>query len=489
MIKKVLNFSEENDGLGNENNTPTEETNQSNEPSRSSPTETAEEMRQRRLNRFATKPSTPSTTVIDNKPKTTVFQTPTQSPTKSIDIPKKSTNDTLNISSPIKSPIKSPEKSPGRSPGDITKWEHLYISKILKVTTIQEKVSSGIYYLNYLVKDLESQGETETKLSTQLLDRILVEQLTYNENCYQAPFGYLLNCINNIHTESRKIKMTPIRTKIVESVEEMLFNYCELITCNPDLFQVSDEKTSIDEFYDALIQRTLPPRFIDTFISNLKKSNKISQVFEPLFEILRQKSLKASIDDSSASDIVGIFCDLMGYNEIASIIINSDKWLASSTSTGKIIEIETYLGRLLSFGCIPTTQSAAVATKHFSDPANMSNNDLLGLGKSFRLKINTIVKSIYSCLLNLIKNLKQNDLGKEAWLSWVAQALESNTELLKYRVDVEKVSGMAMLFNICLVCFAFCKPIIDQGSKAVSLIYYVHLHCKKKIEKNSLHFS
>lgn len=387
------------------------------------------------------------------------------------EIEKKDTPKTPEIDKNENEPEKTLSSSL-RSSGNIEKWEDRIIREIFNVTLYPEKHSSTIYYLYNVAKKLEE--SSCYTLSIAQIDQILEEQLKNNSKTSENPLNYIMKCLNNLQREIRKTRTSNNKQEKFKTIEKILMNHIVLIVTNS-----SDYKVKIDpakELLDCIINGNISSKYLSEIIDILIESKQIC-VFTKIFSFLMEEIKKTSLDDNFSTKLIGVFCELLNNVHIATVIISDDHWLASPNSTGIQIEQQTYLGVLLSLGCIPTKSSSAIASKYFINSSSMSPSSIEGIRKSFRIKLNSNVNVIHHSLMSLIKNLKEP--GKEAWLSWLAQLLEANKELVKMRPNPHVISGMSLLFNVSALCYQFCTPIISSGSKAVSLTFFFNNVMKK----------
>jgi len=474
MLHKVLSVPNNGDNAETENNTTTEE-----ETAPVVVQPTADEIREHRMNRFAQQAanSTPSPTAPPTAPKQEKKRSQhLTTPTKPQPIPKK-----------VDSSPQRQSLSPIKSPGTPVKWEDTLLSKVFGVTLQAEQQSSQCDYLPILAKNLKNYDEPPV-LRTALLDQVIVEQIKYNPKKNSAPMDYLVQCVGTLNSELRRTRTNKARNIIFEETESIILNYCAMMIVHPDLF--CDENGEIQfnpikQLLQNVIDPSVPNRFLADLFDRLKQQTTLKQVILSLLTELRSVSMDASLNDSFPNDLIGAFFELMSDKEIASIVFSDDSdWLCPPDATGRDVEELTYLGRLLCFSVIPTRQSNAVFKKHFSNPSSLSRRDFEGLSKSFQTKLDTIVKTIHSCLMGLFKTLKET--AQNAFLSWLGQLLEGNRDLMKLRPNIDNLSGMGLLFNVSYLCYLFCEPIITKlREKAFPKIDAAYLQSGLRIDVSS----
>jgi len=363
-------------------------------------------------------------------------------------------------------PTKSPPQETTTTTGNTTIWEDKIIRRVFGVTLQPEQQSTDCNYLPEVVKNLQKNNQPRL-LSTSLLDQIIVEQIERKIRQSLTPLKYLVQCSVALSSEMRCTRSNKQRNIIFQEIQDIIVNYCALILAQPELIELSADISSIlgakhyhfNDLLHALNDSAVPTRLLSDLFDRLKEDGHLAQVVIPLLEQLRLNSRGTTLNDSYPTEITGIFTDLLNDKDIAIIAISdASQWLTKPGASGRSVEELTYLGSLLSFSVVPTRHSSDVMRQHFMNP--MSRRDFEGIRKSFQTKIDTIVKTMHSCLMNMFRTCKEP--AQQAVLAWLAQILEGNRELLKSRPNTELISGMGLAFNVSYLCFLLCEPIITK---------------------------
>ena len=426
-------------------------------PNDSSSPMSEEEIRKLRLARFnqkQTKNETPeeskSSEIKKNEEKEIVIPTPTLSVTKE------------EVKKSKKSSV-SPHSPQGKS-----NWEHNFLSRVFSVTLQPEESSSSVSYLKFLANDLISSNEPLI-LCSYLMDRLVVEKLTFY-SCNEQ-FIYLMKVLKTIKSESRVAPKS--KKNFVQTVESLVLNYSLLLLEKPNIFLSENESNitcnPIEELMTCLGDNTLPSGYMNEVIDVMQEKGNLKDLVLPLFHTIHDKLKTMNLLSEDLMLYINIFSELMSFPHVATIIIDEiPGWLANNNANGFEVQLQTYLGSILSFGCIPSANQSTVAVTHFQNSENLLNSQRQAIYDSLRRSMDAIVQQVNSLVKNLLVKLKENDKGKEAWLSFAAQALNSNREYSKMRYNAKIVADRPLLLNIGSVLLNFSEPIIRQGSKSVS---------------------
>ena len=369
--------------------------------------------------------------------------------------------------------IAEKSKSSGQSPKSPVKkinWEHNLLCGVFEVTLQPEEAGLSRSYLKYLAKELQEDGQP-LELSCFLLDRVMVEQLSYN-GPRKGKFMYLMKVLNTLKTEARTARSG--RKQLIANVESLVLNYSLLLLERPTLFNLEEDfdgNSPLDELVVCLHERLLPSGYMSEVVSYLEEQRSLQEFVVPIMTLLHTKLVSKSLVNEDLMLFISVFNELMSFKQIGSVVVDTiPGWLANEGANGAQVQAQTYLGTMLGYGCIPNRRQSAVAVLHFQNADTMSRNQLEPIYQSLRGNILAINTNIHAMVKGLITKFREGDRGKEAWLSWVGQALNSNRGYLKTRFDDSLVSDLALLFNTGYVLYLLTEPIINQGTKAVSIM-------------------
>lgn len=150
---------------------------------------------------------------------------------------------------------------------------------------------------------------------------------------------------------------------------------------------------------------------------------------------------------------------LLDHKEAQSVFVSSSTFLSPHLN-GKQVQMETYLGRYLSFSCL------AQETKGFKDQyfrGGLAKQSLSGLNRltdTVAEQLHSMHKSVQEVIAKLLKNREV----KDRVIDWLRRAVSLNMEKQKMFTQMP-VASDGFIYNLIDVMLLFCKPFTAKFSE------------------------
>ncbi|EAL61256.1 U box domain-containing protein [Dictyostelium discoideum AX4] len=315
--------------------------------------------------------------------------------------------------------------------------------------------------VNEQIKEEIKDGQL--KLDKPVLDRILVERLSTKVQGVPA-VEYLISCFNRIQQTIKK-KMA-IDQQILKDSTELVLLYFGLVLTIPDMFQNTSSSYGIGpvQLMPYLCGETteeLTDEFIFKFLSEYQED--LTPIFEPIFLDLI-KILSTTTLTGNVFPYYKVFSRLVQFKAVSDLVVTLQCW-NSPNFNGKEMERNTILGSL--FSPSSASDDGSTIKQYFSNASTMNKNTI---GDAF-ISIRQIQMNIHNGLVDLLKGfLKVQQENKEAFLSWLASAVEKNLERNKLQVDRTKACSDGFALNLCAVLVLLCEAFVDIDCSKVSMV-------------------
>ncbi|KAF7298968.1 U-box domain-containing protein [Mycena indigotica] len=464
------------------------------------PQDDAERIRLKRLAKLQN--ATPSTSQTPPAPATPPQQPPPQ--------PKR----TLPVFKPTLPPaatspvLPAKKKAPAIVPLDVDVWEHETIGRVFNVT-LDSKVAqdSGyeIVWLKPLAIELETENSTPLRLTTDIIDRLLIARLEMDPGnmsddldflpvlaslpAQQTIFEYLVGCWKRSNaSRSALMKKTyaPLdlqnALRRLDKIHELIISYTGLTLQEPEMFpQPSGRLLGPPELVTPLLSlsalsaplmsssssspNSLAPSDIGGFLQDLARrfepDNEIDGILGPVVtQLLFHESLSRPEGllggDSGWRGVIGGLDALVSVKSIASMITRLEDWNPPN-ATAATIEHISLMGPLCRLGVFGR-EWPSVAQAYFTDPEKRSRDDVNSSFASLRGSMKSLQSALFR-IFNII--VRASTESREAVLDYFARVISLNVKRAGMQVEPDSVATDSFVVNMQSVLLCFAENFID----------------------------
>ncbi|KAF9454682.1 hypothetical protein P691DRAFT_804031 [Macrolepiota fuliginosa MF-IS2] len=437
------------------------------------------------------------------------------------------------IPSPIRRPLPGELKQPPLSgPSSVKKkvvpkldfinWENQTIQDILRVTLnkeVAESTGHEIAWLKNLRDELISEGISDDKLSTDLIDRLLIARLELNpqimtDDLEYLPvivslpaitiFQYLVGSWKRLNAARsalvKKNYSPPDAQKALEKLErlrQLLISYAGLTLQEPEMFpQPPGRLIGAPELVAPLLSLsalsapllsgpstdpyTLDSSDIDQFLQELARrfeDDELESVFGPVVKsLLSHESLSRpeglAGGDAGWRGVVSGMELLVSIRSVAVMITGMEEFNPSE-ATAATLEKVSLMGPLCRLGVFGN-EWPAIAKTYFADSEKRTQADIDSSFASLRGTLKSLQSSIFQIFNSL---LRASTDAREAVLKYFARVISLNNKRAGTHVDPETVASDSFMVNLQSVLYKFADPFIDATYSKMDRIdplFYIH---------------
>lgn len=370
-------------------------------------------------------------------------------------------------------------RKPQRSPEEI---EDIILRKIFMVS-LSDSSDPRIVYLELTAAEILSESK-ELRLSTDLMERILIDRLSGNfPSSVEPPFQYLVGCYRRAYDEGKKIgsiKDQNIRSQmesVVKQAKKLCVSYCRIHLGNPELFPNNDNSSkspllqllfsevssSMDGFGSSSSGGTqCPPGFLEELFRD-SDFDSLDPILKGLYEDLRGSVIKVSALGNFQQPLRALLY-LLNFPVAAKSLVNHLWWIPKGVYlNGRVIEMTSILGpffhvsALLDHTIFKTQPD--VGQQCFSEASTRRQADLLS---SFTT-IKTVTNNLYDGLSELLRSLLKNTDTRENVLEYLAEVINKNSSRAHIQVDPLSCASSGMFVNLSAVMLRLCEPFLDAN--------------------------
>ncbi|KAF8158117.1 ubiquitin elongating factor core-domain-containing protein [Crassisporium funariophilum] len=487
-----------------------------NEPT---PQDDADRIRLKRLAKLQNAPASTSSTPGTSTP---VAATPSPVPPK----PKPSPRPIVqaSITPPPRQALGLAKKKVTVVKLDLPTWENDTLGSVLKVTldaNVAEKSGYEIVWLKHLAVELSEEGVSSSKLSLDILDRLLISRLELDPQVMtdeldylpvlvslppqQTIFEYLVGCwkrLNAARSVVIKKGYTPVDTQNaldrLEKIRELVISYTGLTLQEPEMFpQPSGRAIGPPELVTPLLSlsalsapllsnsstsvNSLSPSDIEQFLQDLARrfepDNELGDILGPVVrELLFHESLfkpeGLGGGDASWRGVVSGLEVLVSIKSIATMITRMEEW-NPELATAATFERLSLLGPLCRLGVF-SVEWPGIAQTYFSDPERRTRDDIESSFASLRGTLKSLQSSLFQIFNTLVRAGPES---REAVLDYFARVVSLNVKRSGMQVDPTTVASDSFVLNMQSVLLRFAEPFMDANYTKMDRIdplYYVH---------------
>ncbi|EGG14916.1 U box domain-containing protein [Cavenderia fasciculata] len=351
----------------------------------------------------------------------------------------------------------------------MNEMDYFILEKIFLIYFNQTSLKNEVYLeslTNELIKEVA--GKNILKLDEDLMDRILVERLSYGQ--VRIPLvDYLIGCFNRLQEVKRKVGTKQVivtNAKLLNDLSNLIIRYFGVVISIPDMFP-----NTSSQLYGQGIGQLLPFlkgemidelsfEFLQLFISQVddKKS-----LFEPLFLQLTGQMGQITLLGNYMA-IFKAFSSLIQFKELSDIFISMPAFNPKQLN-GAQFERFSLLGPYFSLSA--ASKSRDIADQYFKNASEMTNQNIHEAFENIRI----LTKGYHNYLHQLVRTfLKVSPENKEAFLVWICSVLDHNANRTKLRYDPATVATSGFCMNLCAVMTLLCESFIDASFSKTTMV-------------------
>ncbi|XP_043723166.1 probable ubiquitin conjugation factor E4 [Telopea speciosissima] len=367
--------------------------------------------------------------------------------------------------------------------------EDVILRKIFLISLVDSmEDDSRIVYLEMTAAEILSEGKP-LLLSSDLMERILIDRLSVQFPSSERPFGYLVGCYRRAHEEGKKI--TIMKNKIfrselesvVRQAKKLAVSYCRIHLGNPDMFPnteislankkttspllpliLSEVSSSVDGFGGSSTggELSCPPGFLEEFFRDADYDS-LEPILKGLYEDLRGVVLKVSALGNFQQPLRALLM-FVSFPSGAKALVNHPWWVPKGAYVnGRVIEMTSILGPFFHVSALPDNtifkSEPDVGQQCFSVASTRRPADLLSSFTTIKTVMNNLYDGLGEVLLTL---LKKTDT-RESVLEYLAEVIKKNSSRSQMQVDPLSCASSGMFVNLSTVMLRLCEPFLDAN--------------------------
>ncbi|KAJ6371279.1 hypothetical protein OIU77_001728 [Salix suchowensis] len=360
--------------------------------------------------------------------------------------------------------------------------EDIILRKILSIS-LTDSSDPRVIYLEMTAAEILSEGK-DLKLNRDLIERVLIDRLSFQNPNAEPPFNYLLGCYRRAVDELKKIgnmKDKNVKSELelsIRQLKKLSVSYCRIHLGNPELF--GDDSNVVKKTGSSNVSPVLPLIFamVDGFnsagtqppppgfLEELFKEgdfDSLDPIFKGLFEDLRGNVLKVSVLGNFQQPLRALLF-LVSFNVGAKSLVSHKWWIPTGAYVnGRVIEMTSILGPFFHVSALPDNtifkSEPDVGQQCFSDATNRRQADLLS---SFTT-IKTLMNNLYGGLAELLLALLKNSDTRESVIQYLAEVINRNATRAHIQVDPLSCASSGMFVNLSAVMLRLSEPFLDAN--------------------------
>ncbi|MQL85685.1 hypothetical protein Taro_018198 [Colocasia esculenta] len=374
-------------------------------------------------------------------------------------------------------------QKPRRTPAEI---EDIILRKIFVVSLAgAAEGDPRVVYLEMTAAEVLSEGKP-LMLSSDLMERVLIDRLSGDFPAAEPPFQYLVGCYRRAQEEGKKVgsmKDPVVRSQMESAARQarkLAVSYCRIHLGNPDMFGhggggggsggvaqlldmiFSEVGSSLDAFGGNSLGsgQSCPPGFLEEFFKE-SDMDSLEPIMKELYERLRGSVIRVSALGNFQQPLRALLM-LVNYPNCAKLLVNHPNWIPKGNYvTGRVFETTSILGPFFHVSALPDyvifKSEPDVGHQCFPDPSNRRPADMLSSFTTIR----TVMNILYDGLEEVLRTLLKNVDTREAVLEFLAEMINKNISRSRMRVDPLSSASSGTFVTLGAVMLRLCEPFLD----------------------------
>ncbi|XP_078436752.1 U-box domain-containing protein [Wolffia australiana] len=385
---------------------------------------------------------------------------------------------------------------PQRSPAEI---EDIILRKIFLVSLADPGRSDPrIVFLEMTAAEVLSEGK-ELRLSTEIMERVLIDRLSGSFPGAEPAFQYLVGCYRRAHDEGKKVvsmRDYAVRSQMESATRQarkLAVAYCRIHLGNPDMFAQNGDSRGVSQLLDLIFSEVgssvdafggsslgsglnCPPGFLEQFFND-SDLDSLEPVMRDLYEKLKASVLRVSILGNFQQPLRALLM-LVNFPNCAKLLVRHPNWLPKGHyMSGRVIETMSVLGPFFHISSLSDhiifKAEPDVRQQCFPHPSSQRPADTLSSFTTIRTVSNILYDGLAEILLSLLKNVDT----REAVLEFLAEMINKNASRSRMRVDPLSSASSGTFVALSAVMLRLCEPFLDATTSKIDKIdtkYVLH---------------